>query len=254
MKSQSKQKDMSTIDKNFDQVYQFSTMVSLLDGIYDGDFYMLEAREHGDFGIGTFNQLDGELIGFDGKFYRLRSDGKAYPVKESDCSPFCSLTFFHPAIYYDINQRMTRETFEKKMHVLLPSENVFYAIRMDGTFKKVKTRTVELQEKPYVPMVEAVKSQPIFDFNNIKGTIVGFWTPQYANGIAVSGFHLHFIDEDRHSGGHVFDYEIEKCTIQISQKLNMYLRLPNTKDFFKADLNRHDLAAGIEATEGNPES
>ncbi|MCG8399306.1 acetolactate decarboxylase, partial [Bacillus atrophaeus] len=90
-------------------------------------------------------------------------------------------------------------------------------------FKKVKTRTVELQEKPYEPMVEAVKSQPIFDFNDIKGTIVGFWTPQYAHGIAVSGFHLHFIDEERNAGGHVFDYEIEECTVQISQKLNMNL-------------------------------
>lgn len=104
-----------------------------------------------------------------------------------------------------------------------------------------------------MPMVDAVKSQPIFDFNDIKGTIVGFWTPQYANGIAVSGFHLHFIDEDRNVGGHVFDYEIEECTVQISQKLNMNLRLPNTQDFFKADLNKHDLAAGIEAAEGNPE-
>lgn len=61
------------------------------------------------------------------------------------------------------------------------------------------------------------------------------------------------IDEDRNVGGHVFDYEIEECTVQISQKLNMNLRLPNTQDFFKADLNKHDLAAGIEAAEGNPE-
>lgn len=53
--------------------------------------------------------------------------------------------------------------------------------------------------------------------------------------------------------GHVFDYEIEECKVQISQKLNMNLRLPNTKDFFKADLSSHDLVAGIEATEGNPE-
>ncbi|MFN2744519.1 MULTISPECIES: acetolactate decarboxylase [Bacillus] len=253
MKSISKQKVISSIDKNLDQVYQVSTMVSLLDGIYDGDFYMSEIKEHGDFGIGTFNQLDGELIGFDGEFYRLRSDGKAYPIEETDCSPFCSLTFFRPDIYHEINQRMTLEQFEKEMKKVMPSENLFYAIRMDGVFKKVKTRTVELQEKPYVPMVEAVKSQPIFDFDDIKGTIVGFWTPGFAHGIAVSGFHLHFIDEERNGGGHVFDYEIEKCTVQISQKLNMNLRLPNTKDFFKADLASHDLVAGIEATEGNPE-
>lgn len=60
MKSASKQKIIQPVDKNLDQVYQVSTMVSLLDGIYDGDFYMSEAKEHGDFGIGTFNRLDGE--------------------------------------------------------------------------------------------------------------------------------------------------------------------------------------------------
>ncbi|AUJ23548.1 Alpha-acetolactate decarboxylase [Virgibacillus dokdonensis] len=80
-----------------------------------------------------------------------------------------------------------------------------------------------------------------------------FWTPHYVNGVAVSGFHLHFIDEHRRSGGHVFNYEIEKSTVQISQKSSMHLRLPNTKDFFKANLDKHDFVTGIEATEGDPE-
>ncbi|MDA7025451.1 acetolactate decarboxylase [Bacillus sp. CLL-7-23] len=253
MKIMSKQTQTQLACQNIDQVYQVSTMISLLDGIYDGDFYMSEIKAHGDFGIGTFNQLDGELIGFEDQFYRLRSDGKAYPVKETDCSPFCSLTFFRPDALHEINKPMTREQFEQEMKHLMPSENLFYAIRIDGVFKKVKTRTVEVQEKPYKPMVEVVKDQPIFDFDHIKGTIVGFWTPQYANGIAVAGFHLHFIDEKRSSGGHVFDYEIEKGTVQISQKLNMNLKLPDTTDFLQADLNSHDFEAGIEATEGNPE-
>ncbi|SHH54642.1 acetolactate decarboxylase [Virgibacillus chiguensis] len=253
MRNLTKQYCVPNANEKLDQVFQFSTMVSLLDGIYDGDFYMSEAKKIGDFGIGTFNQLDGELIGFDGAFYRLRSDGQAYPVKGSDCSPFCSLTYFTPDIYQEINQPMSSKDFENKMQLIFPSENLFYAIRMEGVFKKVKTRTVEIQEKPYMPMTEAVKSQPIFEFNDIKGTIVGFWTPHYVNGVAVSGFHLHFIDEHRRSGGHVFNYEIEKCTVQMSQKSSMHLRLPNTKDFFKANLDKHDLVTGIEATEGDPE-
>ncbi|MCY8931721.1 acetolactate decarboxylase [Bacillus atrophaeus] len=235
------------------QVYQVSTMTSLLDGVYDGDFEMADIPKYGDFGIGTFNQLDGELIGFDGEFYRLRSDGKATPVQDGDRSPFCSFTFFKPDITHKIDAKMTREEFEEEIISLLPSKNLFYAIRLDGVFKKVKTRTVELQEKPYVPMVEAVKTQPVFNFDNIRGTIAGFWTPGYANGIAVSGYHLHFIDEGRNTGGHVFDYVIEECTVTISQKMNMNLRLPNTSDFFNANLDNPDFAKDIETTEGNPE-
>lgn len=61
-------------DQPVSQIYQVSTMTSLLDGVYDGDFELSEIPKYGDFGIGTFNKLDGELIGFDGEFYRLRSD------------------------------------------------------------------------------------------------------------------------------------------------------------------------------------
>lgn len=244
------------IENNEDQkqeVYQVSTMTALLDGVYDGDFSLGEIHEHGDFGIGTFNKLDGELIGFDGEFYRLRSDGTATPVKEEDKSPFCSITFFETEITHRVNRQLTLEELEQELDKLLPSKNVFYAIRMDGVFKKVQTRTVEVQEKPYVPMIEAVKTQPIFDFENIEGTIAGFRTPQYAHGIAVAGYHLHFIDKNRSTGGHVFDYTVENATIRISKKQYLNLRLPETEEFFKADIDRADLASEIAEAEGSPE-
>ncbi|WP_442780447.1 acetolactate decarboxylase [Bacillus sp. Au-Bac7] len=235
------------------EVYQVSTMTALLDGVYDGDFSLGEIPEHGDFGIGTFNKLDGELIGFDGEFYRLRSDGTATPVKENDKSPFCSLTFFETEIVHRVDRPLTLEQLGEELDEILPSKNVFYAIRMDGAFKKVQTRTVEAQCKPYVPMIEAVQTQPIFNLEHIEGTIAGFRTPQYANGIAVAGYHLHFIDKDRKSGGHVFDFTIENVTIRICKKQIMNLRLPQTEEFFKADLDRADLANDIAEAEGSPE-
>ncbi|WP_424160475.1 acetolactate decarboxylase [Bacillus amyloliquefaciens] len=255
MKNASDIQVMSRGDKGSpeDQIYQVSTMTSLLDGVYDGDFDMADILKFGDFGIGTFNKLDGELIGFDGQFYRLRGDGTATPVKSGDLSPFCSFTFFTPDMTHTIDGEMTREEFEQEIASLLPSKNLFYAIRLDGVFKKVQTRTVERQEKPYVPMIEAVKTQPVFNFDDIQGTIAGFWTPGYANGIAVSGYHLHFIDEGRNSGGHVFDYVIKDCKVTISQKMNMNLKLPNTADFFNANLDNPNFAKDIETTEGSPE-
>lgn len=102
-------------------------------------------------------------------------------------------------------------------------------------------------------MIEAVKTQPIFDFENIEGTIAGFRTPQYAHGIAVAGYHLHFIDKNRSTGGHVFDYTVENATIRISKKQYLNLRLPETEEFFKADIDRADLASDIAEAEGSPE-
>ena len=74
---------------------------------------------------------------------------------------------------------------------------------MDGTFREVRTRTVPRQEKPYTPLVEVTKSQPIFSFKHTEGTLAGFWTPDYAQGIGVAGFHLHYIDDER-SGADMF--------------------------------------------------
>ncbi len=43
-------------------------MLALLDGIYDGVISFEDLKKHGDFGIGTFDQLDGEMIAFDNEF------------------------------------------------------------------------------------------------------------------------------------------------------------------------------------------
>ena len=75
------------------EVYQTSTMLALLDGIYDGVISFEELKERGDFGIGTFDQLDGEMIAFDNEFYHLRSDGSAEKVEPEETTPFATVTF-----------------------------------------------------------------------------------------------------------------------------------------------------------------
>lgn len=235
--------------KDTGAVFQLSTMTSLLAGVYNGAMNFDQIREHGDFGIGTFDHLDGELIGFDNRFYRLRSDGTATPLKSEDLTPFCSLTYFRPQIEKTFTAPIDKASFEKELHKLVPSDNLFYAYRIDGIFKEVSTRTVAYQEKP-VPMTEAVKTQPIFHFENKKGTIVGFWTPTFAQGIAVAGFHFHFIDEELTGGGHVLDYVLDHGTLQIDKKTHQSLYTPETESFLKANLSRGDLEKEIKVTEG----
>lgn len=230
-------------------VFQLSTMTSLLDGVFEGAMRFDQIRGHGDFGIGTFAHLDGELIGFDNQFFRLRGDGTATPLSSEDMTPFCTLTWFRPQIEEKIDRPMDKETFERKLHALVPSDNLFYAYRIDGVFREVSTRTVAYQEKP-VPMTEAVKTQPVFHFEHVAGTIVGFWTPPYAQGIAVAGFHFHFIDADKQGGGHVMNYVLDHGVIQIDRKTHQSLYTPDTASFLKANLSRDDLEQEIKVTEG----
>ncbi|RYL95711.1 acetolactate decarboxylase [Sporolactobacillus sp. THM7-4] len=235
-------------NKDLSGVFQLSTMTSLLDGVFEGAMSYEQFKEHGDFGIGTFAHLDGEMIGFDDQFFRLRGDGTVTLLKSQDMTPFCSLTYFRPQITKEFRTPHDKKAFENELHRLVPSDNLFYAYRIDGVFRQVVTRTIAYQDHP-VPMIEAVKTQPVFHFENIRGTIVGFWTPSFAQGIAVAGYHFHFIDEKRQNGGHVLAYVLDHGTVQIDKKTHQTLYTPETESYLKANLSRSDLEYEIKATE-----
>lgn len=50
------------------EAYQVATISSLLAGGYDGDTTVGEMLRHGDFGLGTFNGVDGEMMVLDAGF------------------------------------------------------------------------------------------------------------------------------------------------------------------------------------------
>src|SRR5580698_4362033 len=78
------------------EVYQTSTMGALLDGVYDGDVTIRELLRHGNFGLGTFNGLDGEMLVLDGVCYQLRGDGSARVADPDQRTPFAVVTWFDP--------------------------------------------------------------------------------------------------------------------------------------------------------------
>ncbi len=44
---------------------------------------MADLLRHGDFGLRTFNRLDGELIAFERQIHQLKADGSARPARPS---------------------------------------------------------------------------------------------------------------------------------------------------------------------------
>ena len=52
-------------------LYQVSTAIALVEGIYQGAVRVGTLREHGDLGLGTFENLDGEMIIVDGHFFQV---------------------------------------------------------------------------------------------------------------------------------------------------------------------------------------
>ena len=76
------------------EVYQTSTMGALLDGVYHEDVTIQELLRHGNFGLGTFNRLDGEMLVLDGLCYQLRDDGSATIAGLGQLTLFAAVTGF----------------------------------------------------------------------------------------------------------------------------------------------------------------
>ncbi|NBM54830.1 acetolactate decarboxylase [Proteus sp. G2669] len=230
-------------------IYQNSLMSSLIAGIYDSDVTIADLLKHGDFGLGTFEQLDGELVAFNNNVFQLRSDGSARKALNSQKSPFAVMTFFNCDIEHHFSYGASQKEIHNVINQYVPSDNLFCAIRIEGEFELVKTRTVPRQEPPYRPMLEAIENQPIFTFHNETGTIAGFRSPQFTQGINVAGFHEHYINQQRQGGGHVLDYYLKKGTLQIGIISRLTIDLPSQSAFLQANLMPDNLHQAIEQAE-----
>ena len=232
-------------------VWQTSTMEALLAGIYDGDVTVGELLTHGNFGLGTFNALDGEMVILDGMCYHLKSDGTVTRAMSTDLTPFAVVTTFDPDVSFDITQPIDRAGIESLIDGVIPSKNFVVAVRMSGTFSRVDTRTVGRQEQPYPPLLEAAKHEVTNSLANVAGTMAGFRTPGFEQGISVAGYHLHFIDNGRKNGGHMLDFSLESGQIDLSYSTDVQLNFPRFGAFLTAQLDGPDIAKAIAATEGS---
>jgi acetolactate decarboxylase len=216
---------------------QISTIDALLSGVYDGVVTFETLKKFGDFGIGTFEGLDGEMVAVDGNFYQVKADGVAYPVSESMKTPFASVTFFDTDREVQLPEGMNYGSSAEFLDRILPTKNIFYAIKIEGTFSYIKTRSVPRQKKPYPPLVELTKNQPTFELINVDGAIIGFRCPLYVSGVNVPGYHLHFLTRNRDAGGHVLEFKLKQAVASIDNTSQFLMILPGEdSDFYKARL------------------
>jgi len=229
-------------------LYQVSTATALVEGIYQGAVRVGTLREHGDFGLGTFEDLDGEMVVAEGHFFQVRSDGSVREVANDVLSPFAVITRFNPEMTVTLDDCPDLAHLTGAFDRLRHSDNVFFALRVEGQFDYVRTRAMRRTVEG-VQLVEAAAVQPEFDFHNVAGTLVGFWTPEYAKALNVPGYHLHFISKDHNRGGHLLQCRGAQLLLGIQREGHFHVALPETEDCLKADL-RLDPAADLAKAEG----
>ncbi|QDU60923.1 Alpha-acetolactate decarboxylase [Planctomycetes bacterium Pan216] len=219
-------------------LFQVSTAGALVEGIYGGDVTIGLLREHGDFGLGTFVNLDGEMVVLDGHFYQVRDDGTVSEASDEEMSPYAMITrFSEPNEWKSVENCDSLAQLEAEIDAFRDSANVFYSVHVQGMFTSMRTRTVRLTPEG-VPLVEAASNQREFEFANVRGSLVGFWSPSYMQSVLVAGYHLHFLSEDRTLGGHLLDCAGEDLRVAVRREADFRLSLPESVSFLHADLTR----------------
>ncbi len=222
-------------------LYQVSTAGALVEGVYQGAVSVGVVREHGDFGLGTFEDLDGEMIVLDGHVFRVGSDGRVGPVADDTRTPFAVVTRFGDPSPVTLGAVDSFGALTERLDDLRPSANVFFAVRVDGRFDEVHVRAA-CRTAPGVPLAVATETQAEFELGAVDGTMVGFWSPPYASGVEIAGYHLHFLSDDRTVGGHVLDCRGADLQVRIEEESDVHLALPDTAAFRAADLARDPTA------------
>lgn len=234
---------------NESRMYLCAPINAVVEGIYEEHIPLSRIKRHGDFGLGTFDSLDGEMLMLDGTVYQMTADGgRVSVIDNTDLTvPFACVTFYKPLSHDESNREITHDAFLEWLQGLLPSPNICYAIRIDGLFTHVKVRSVPKQEN-YRPLIEVAKDQPVFNFSDIEGTLAGFFTPSFMSSINVPGIHLHFLSKDYLYGGHLLECCPQNVRAGVQFIPTLELSLPISLDYLTWDFQR-DIAQDLDKAE-----
>ncbi len=222
-----------------DVINQVSLLQGLTFGDYNGSVPVSQLKKLGDIGIGTFDALNGELIMLEGTVYRAASDGTIEVVPDDEKIPFANVTFFDSDEVIKLNNIDNVNTLKAELDkkVNEAGKNRFYMIKAEGTFTKMNVRSELPQKKPYKPLAKVLETdQTFFNYENIKGTVVGLYCPEYMNDLNAVGWHFHFISEDRKAGGHVLDLSATETNVTMDRTDYFSMTLPDNEMFNEFDL------------------
>jgi acetolactate decarboxylase len=226
------------LEKPIHTVFQVSTSGALVAGVDDREVRVETILRHGDFGLGTFANLDGEMVVLDGRVFQIQGSGRVAEAARDAGAPFAVVTWFKPEIVGSIGPVHSFRDLEASCNAFRRSGNIFYALRLDGRFKRVRTRAV-MPSQPGTGLVDAANAQSEFAFNDIDGSLVGLWSPGFSSAFSVAGYHFHFLSADRRHGGHLLEVEADTLELKVEPLTRFHLALPESEAFLKADLSKN---------------
>ena len=254
-KSEQPENTNTQAETDRETIYQVALLQSLTQGYYDGIIKVSELKEHGDIGIGTFEGVNGEMIVLDGTVYQALGDGTVQVAADDETVPFSNVTFFDKDGSVELSDINDVNALKEKLNAMVEEngKNLFYFVKMSGTFEKMNVRSEIKQEKPYKTLDKALETdQREFSYDNITGTVVALYCPDYMNGLNTPGWHFHFISDDKTKGGHLLDLQFAKATAEYDATPEFDMCLTDNGDFQQMKLAK-DVSDAIKKVETNEE-
>lgn len=189
-----------------EDAFQYSTIAALMAASYDGQMPVGDLAKQGDFGLGTFDHVDGEMVVLDGTVWQVPADGRPRRAEADRHTPFAVVSRFKADRTVTVPAGLTYPQLEKYLDGAIGDAGTVVAVRVDGALASLKSRSIPAQKPPYRPLAEVIKTDQVtFTHGAVAGTLVGFRFPASATGANVPGWHFHFVDTDRRLGGHVLE-------------------------------------------------
>ncbi len=209
-----------------DSIYFASLNGNIQSGQYDGIIQVKELLRHGDFGIGNEEKLKSEVVVLDGVAYGAKADGNASALSGNASVSYAVVKFFRADTALIFKEELSYKELKKKLDSLM-NGNSFVAIKVTGSFLKLKYRNFYRQEKPYKPLQEALFNT--LNKENIQGTMVGYYTPNADAIVSNPRYQFHVISSDKMTGGRVLDATILNGKIEVDYSEQLFVTLPKQK-------------------------
>jgi acetolactate decarboxylase len=216
-------------------VYQTVPLAHLESGNYKSTISVQQFKSIGNFGLGIFENFDGEAILFNGNVFQAKGNGQVVVPPESAKLLLGSCMLFDVEKRFMMRNVASYTEFKKALTTHYATNQCIRALQIEGTFNSITVSCNQKQVSPCKPFSQATRLAKEHTWKEVKGTLIGFWlTPSVPDAVMPSGFHLVFISEDRTKGGKVLDFESDKLILYFKQVLRMTINYtPNTTSHFE---------------------
>jgi acetolactate decarboxylase len=218
-------------------LFQVSSSGTPVAGVFDREVTVKAILEYGNFGLGTFARLDGEMVVLEGRAFQVLGTGRVLEASPDAGAPFAVVTRFSPHIHVNCRPVASFKDLEKCCDAYRLTGNIFYAIRLDGHFSRIGTRAVD-SSSPSSCFTESTKAQSESSFTALDGTLAGLWSPGFSSAFCDRGYHFYFISKDRQRGGRLQDVAAVGLSLRIESLTDFHLAMSASEAFLQAHLSK----------------